>query len=434
MAMAALASPMLKIGQGFGTWLIPIIIFGILGSLSVLSLAGLVCAYSCLPRRERMDQEPELTHEIYRTPTTPYRDPSSDRPVDATIGRLITHSRSLHVPRNQTVSPHRLRPQLSSPELRYTSQPPPYTYRRAPTSTPYRNQRPHGQVYFNHITHPGRTYPIPRQPQQQPLPPENVSIQPERCFSASSPSSYSSSCTSIGGSVFAEVFFPPSTPSISSQESLAPVQTLHCVNLTEPRDSDTDYDVRVALSTPPNHKELTDLSNLPDPYGAEKLPTPRPVGDLNGRFGRANRRLIIVDNNLIGMDSQIPSDHPEARALGQAEVTRPVVRSTSEWRTAERTAAVVRVDEEETRVQAVKPSQVGHDEARGAVLKVICPDTGDLWKMPVIPGETLAGFAGRVKQRTGGDVMLFVDDEILASEEDWKAMRAGGRIVAHLIR
>jgi hypothetical protein len=69
-----------------------------------------------------------------------------------------------------------------------------------------------------------------------------------------------------------------------------------------------------------------------------------------------------------------------------------------------------------------------------AVFKVMCPDTNDLWKMPVIPGETLDGFACRVKQKTGGDVILFAGGDILASEEDWKVANGGGRIVAHLIR
>lgn len=93
--MAGPASPILKIGQGFGTWLIPIIIFGILGSVAIVSLAALACV--CLSRERIPDQEPGATREIYRTPTLPYRDPPSDRPVDATIGRFITHSRSLHV-------------------------------------------------------------------------------------------------------------------------------------------------------------------------------------------------------------------------------------------------------------------------------------------------------------------------------------------------
>ena len=88
---------MLKVGQGFGTWLIPIIIFGVLGSVAVVSLIVLVCAYSCRSRRKITEQEPEMTHEIYRTPTIPYNDSSSDRPVDPTIGRLVSHSRSLHV-------------------------------------------------------------------------------------------------------------------------------------------------------------------------------------------------------------------------------------------------------------------------------------------------------------------------------------------------
>jgi len=85
-------------------------------------------------------------------------------------------------------------------------------------------------------------------------------------------------------------------------------------------------------------------------------------------------------------------------------------------------------------VQVGKPPLVGPKRERNAVFKVICPDTSDLWKMPVIPGETLDGFAGRVKRKTGGDVILFMDDEVLANEEDWKAAKGGGRIVAHLIR
>ena len=87
----------LKMGQGFGTWLIPIIIFGALGSIAIMSLIAWVCFYACRPRRRITEQEPEMTYETYRTPTIPYRDRSPDRRVDPTIGRLVTHSRSLHV-------------------------------------------------------------------------------------------------------------------------------------------------------------------------------------------------------------------------------------------------------------------------------------------------------------------------------------------------
>jgi len=87
----------LEVGKGFGTWLIPVIIFSALGSVAFMSLIALVCVYLCRPRKNIMDQEPETTYEIYRTPTTAYRDPSPDMPVDSTIGRLVAHSRSLHV-------------------------------------------------------------------------------------------------------------------------------------------------------------------------------------------------------------------------------------------------------------------------------------------------------------------------------------------------
>jgi len=89
----------LKTGKGFGTWLIPIIIFGALGFIAVLSLIVLLCVYSRRPQRRITDPEPEMTYETYRTPTIPYRNPSLERPVDSTIGRLIRHSRSLHVVR-----------------------------------------------------------------------------------------------------------------------------------------------------------------------------------------------------------------------------------------------------------------------------------------------------------------------------------------------
>ena len=87
----------LKTGHGFGTWLIPIIIFGALGSIAVLSLIALLCVYSRRPRKRITDPEPEMTYETYHTPTIPYRNPSPERPTDSTIGRLIRHSRSLHV-------------------------------------------------------------------------------------------------------------------------------------------------------------------------------------------------------------------------------------------------------------------------------------------------------------------------------------------------
>lgn len=88
----------LKTDKGFGTWLIPIIMLGTLGSVALMSLVAFVCVYLCRPRRTT-DQEPVMTYETYRTPTTTYRGPSADAPVDPTIGRLVTHSRSLHVVR-----------------------------------------------------------------------------------------------------------------------------------------------------------------------------------------------------------------------------------------------------------------------------------------------------------------------------------------------
>jgi uncharacterized protein YqfA (UPF0365 family) len=41
-----------------------------------------------------------------------------------------------------------------------------------------------------------------------------------------------------------------------------------------------------------------------------------------------------------------------------------------------------------------------------AVLKAVRPDTTpDVWKLPVIPGETFDGISSRVKQKTGRDMV-----------------------------
>lgn len=141
-----------------------------------------------------------------------------------------------------------------------------------------------------------------------------------------------------------------------------------------------------------------------------------------------------MDNNLVGGDSEVSPDLVEAHTLRRAEVSR-LVRGTLEGRAdAHATAASEEKKSRAEEAQVEIPPPVGHEKERAAVYKVICPDTSDLWKIPVIPGETLDVFAGRVKQKTGGDVILFMDDEILASERDWKAAKGGGRIVAHLIR
>ncbi|KAF9646617.1 hypothetical protein BDM02DRAFT_3188665 [Thelephora ganbajun] len=429
---------MLKVGQGFGTWLIPIIIFGVFGFVAVVSLITFVYAYSCRPRRRITDQEPEMTHEIYRTPTTPYKDPS-DRPVDPTIGRLITHSRSLHVPRNQLVNGHRLRSQVSSPELRNTSQPPPYTYRAMPSPSPYRNPRPHGQVYFDQIFDPGHPSRILQQSQQPTSSSESSLVRPRRCFSVSSPSSHSSTRMSAEGPVSVEAFSPSSTPRISSQGPLTPARTPSWVEFPEPYDSDSDSYDTGSLLTPSSHNELAAVSSVADSYETEfKTAEPRrrlaETGDRTGHSGQNNRRLIIVDNNLVSGDSEVPSHGVELHTFRRVEVSRPV-RDTLERRTVARATAVdITANEEAKEAQVEKPPQVRHNKDRGAIFKVICPDTSDLWKMPVVPGETLDRFADRVKQKTGGDVILFMDDEILASEEDWEAAKGGGRIVAHLIR
>lgn len=163
---------------------------------------------------------------------------------------------------------------------------------------------------------------------------------------------------------------------------------------------------------PSSHNDPSAMSAFSDPYESEKFPTARPRhrSETDGQTGRSwqnNRRLIIVDNNFVRTDARV-------------------------------TAADSTVDGEEANktreAQVEEPPPAGHKKDRKVVFKVICPDTSDLWKMPVIPGETLEGFADRVKQRTGEDVILFMDDEILASEEDWRAARGGGRIVARLIR
>lgn len=238
------------------------------------------------------------------------------------------------------------------------------------------------------------------------------------------------------GPVSAEAFSPPSTPSIFSQESLTPSQPSSWVNFPEAQDSDSDSG---SFPTPSSHNQFIVVSALPDPYETNKSATARPRNrsESGGRTGRStqnNRRLIIVDDNLVSGDSEMPSGGFEVHALRKPDVTRLVTTGTPERRMAA-CLTNVRITANETKkakeAEIEKLSGAGRD---AAVFKVMCPDTNDLWKMPVIPGETLDGFASRVKRKTGGDVILFAGGGILANEEDWKAANGGGRIVAHLIR
>ena len=135
-------------------------------------------------------------------------------------------------------------------------------------------------------------------------------------------------------------------------------------------------------------------------------------------------------------DPEALPDAANVRDLRRLGVSR-LVRGTLERRAGAGSTDNTPNEEETSKTKEAldeNPPHVGHKKERSAAFKVICPDTSDLWKLPVIPGETLDGFAGRVKVKTGGDVILFVDDEVLASEEDWKVAKSGGRIVAHLIR
>ena len=208
----------------------------------------------------------------------------------------------------------------------------------------------------------------------------------------------------------------------------------------ESRNSSSDSDDPDPLLTSPSHLKASVVSAVPGSYEAEKFPTARPrrrseAGCRTNRSGQNNRRLIIVDNNLLSRSPEVSPDSTELSYLRRVEVSRPV-RSALGKRTGTGTTTVNGPNEEKNgteEMQVEKPPPVGHEKERNAVFKVICPDTHDLWKMPVIPDETLDGFAGRVKQKTGGDVILFMDDEVVASEEDWKAVRGGGRVVAHLI-
>ena len=144
--------------------------------------------------------------------------------------------------------------------------------------------------------------------------------------------------------------------------------------------------------------------------------------------------MIIVDNNLLSREPDASPDGAEIHDPRRLGISR-LIRGTLERRAGAGATNDTHNGGETSRTeeQDEKPPPIGHKE-RSAVFKVICPDTSDLWKLPVIPGESLDGFAGRVKQKTGGDVILFMDDEVLASEEDWKVAKGGGRIVAHLIR
>ena len=213
------------------------------------------------------------------------------------------------------------------------------------------------------------------------------------------------------------------------------------MDFPESRRSSSDSDDPDSLLTSSSHLKASVVSAVPGSYEAEKFPAARPrrrseTGRRINRSGQNNRRLIIVDNNLLSRSPEVSPDSTELSYLRQIEVSRPV-RSALGKRTGTGITTVNGPNEEKNRtveMQVEKPPPVGHEKERNAVFKVICPDTHDLWKMPVIPDETLDGFAGRVKQKTGGDVILFMDDEVVASEEDWKAVRGGGRVVAHLIR
>lgn len=221
------------------------------------------------------------------------------------------------------------------------------------------------------------------------------------------------------------------------------MRTPSWIYFPKPRDSDSDSADSVSLLTSPSRNDLSVVSSILDFYGTEKIPIARPRrrSEADGRTGRSwrnNRRLIIVDNNLVSGDSEVSPDPAEVHTHKRAEVSRPV-RDTLEGKADARATAANSITKKEEKSREKEPQvqkqpPVGHKTKRVAVFKVTCPDTGDLWKMAVIPGETLGGFSGRVKQKTGGDVVLFVGDEILASERDWEGMKGGGRIVARLIR
>ena len=238
---------------------------------------------------------------------------------------------------------------------------------------------------------------------------------------------------------YAEVFSLPSTPSNFSRESFTRVRTPSWIDFPEPKNLNSADSV--SYLAPSNHDDLFVVSPVPDHYEAEKPPPARlrsrsETGGRARRSWQGNRRLIIVDNNLVGGDSEALPDPVEVHTLSRVEVSRlargKLARREARPVATKRPAREEQVKEtSETQIEA--PPPVGTKKERDAIFKVICPDTGDLWKIPVIPGETLDKFARRVKQRTGGDVILFMDDEVLASERDWKAVEGGGRIVARLI-
>ena len=300
---------------------------------------------------------------------------------------------------------------------------------------PRRTPRPCGQVYLDNII-------VSQQSQQLTPSPGNIPTRPEMCSPASFPSSYSSSWGSTEEPASAEPLSPLSAPSTFGQESSVPMRTPSWIYFPKPRDSDSDSADSVSLLTSPSRNDLSVVSSILDFYGTEKFPIARPRrrSEADGRTGRSwqnNRRLIIMDNNLVSGDSEVSPDPVEVHTHRRAKVSRPVRGALEGKADARGTAAnnMVKKDEKsrEKEPQVQKPPPVGHKKERVAVFKVTCPDTGDLWKMAVIPGETLGGFAGRVKRKTGGDVVLFVGDDMLASERDWEAVKGGGRIVAHLI-
>lgn len=237
---------------------------------------------------------------------------------------------------------------------------------------------------------------------------------------------------------YAEVFSLPSTPSNFSRESFARVRTPSWIDFPEPRNLDSADSV--SYLTPSDNNGLFVVSPVPDPHEAEKPPPARhrsrsETGGRARHSWQGNRRLIIVDNNLVSGDSEVLPDPVEVHTLSRDEVSRQArgkLAGRGARPVATKSSTREEVNEtEETQIE--DPPPAGIKKERDAIFNLICPDTGDLWEIPAIPGETLDKFADRVKQRTGGDVILFMDDEVLASERDWRAAEGGGRIVAHLI-
>jgi hypothetical protein len=239
----------------------------------------------------------------------------------------------------------------------------------------------------------------------------------------------------------------PSTPTLFSHESASiyPLDdTLSSIHRDVSFSSEGhSADVPLLKFTPPSIKDLAALALTPvgslddllqstDVDACHSVPQSKsfPIVPRPKQQSRGNRAVAIIGSNLVidGVSVTSEQDVLQVSAAGDIKNVKLKKRRYQ--------ADVIHAWEKENQAlilaQEMKDNNSKITRRKSIVVNVWSPLTCELCKFWVSRDESLEEFKGRVRQKLGVDIGLFIQEEMLA-EVDWNCLPAGSRITARPI-